>query len=272
MPTDSRDAILQLTAAGVSVLIDATGGQLPAIVHWGAGLPALTAQQAETLVGASVPVTSSNTVDLPPRPGLLPGHYSGWTGRPGLRGSFDGIGWSPKFRTQTVALNGTPVTASTSSGPGLLEISALDDAERLRLDLTLELLPGGLLRSRAQLTNLCDEKYTVEDLALSFPIPSEADGTAGLRRQPQLRTHPPAGHAADRHAPAREPQRPHRRRQRVHPARRNPRIRIRPRRSLGRPHGLERKPPALRRTRLHRRATARRRGTAPARRNTAGPR
>ncbi|PVZ55176.1 alpha-galactosidase [Arthrobacter sp. H-02-3] len=174
MPTDSRDAILQLTAAGVSVLIGATGGQLPAIVHWGAGLPALTAQQAETLVGASVPVTSSNTVDLPPRPGLLPGHYSGWTGRPGLRGSFDGIGWSPKFRTQTVALNGTPVTASTSSGPGLLEISALDDTERLRLDLTLELLPGGLLRSRAQLTNLCDEKYTVEDLALSFPIPAEA--------------------------------------------------------------------------------------------------
>lgn len=174
MPTDSRDSILQLTAAGVSVLIDAKGGQLPAIVHWGAGLPALTARQAETLVGASVPVTSSNTVDLPPRPGLLPGHHSGWTGRPGLRGSFGGIGWSPKFRTQTVALNGTPVTAFTSSGPGLLEISALDDADRLRLDLTLELLPGGLLRSRAQLTNLCDEKYTVEDLALSFPIPSEA--------------------------------------------------------------------------------------------------
>ncbi|CAN7323326.1 alpha-galactosidase [Arthrobacter sp. LjRoot78] len=174
MPTDNQGALLQLTAAGVTVLIDATAGQLPAIVHWGPALPALTADQARALLGASVPVAGSNTVDLPPRPGLLPGHHSGWTGRPGLRGSFDGAGWSPKFRTQTVALNGTPVTGFTSSGAGLLEVSALDDAGRLRLDLTLELLPGGLLRSRAELTNLCDEKYTLEDLALSYPIPAEA--------------------------------------------------------------------------------------------------
>ncbi|MBT2539029.1 alpha-galactosidase [Arthrobacter sp. ISL-69] len=174
MPTDSQGAILQLTAAGVSVLIDATDGQLPAVVHWGAELPALTAEQAQALVGASVPVTGSNTVDLPPRPSLLPGQHGGWTGRPGLRGSFDGVGWSTKFRTDTVSLNGTPVTGFTTSGAGLLEISALDDAGRLRLDLTLEMLPGGLLRSRAELTNLCDKTYTVDDLALSFPIPAEA--------------------------------------------------------------------------------------------------
>lgn len=174
MPTDNQGAILQLTAAGVSVLIDATAGQLPAIVHWGPALPALTAGQAQALVGASVPATGSNTLDLPPRPGLMPGQHSGWTGRPGLSGSFDGIGWSPNFHTRTLTLNGTAVTGFTSSGAGLLELSALDDAERLRLDLTLELLPGGLLRSRAQLTNLCDEKHTVEDLAVSFPIPAEA--------------------------------------------------------------------------------------------------
>ncbi len=35
MPTENPGAILHLTAAGVSVLIDATDGQLPAIVHWG---------------------------------------------------------------------------------------------------------------------------------------------------------------------------------------------------------------------------------------------
>ncbi|HEY9357198.1 MAG TPA: alpha-galactosidase [Arthrobacter sp.] len=174
MPADNQGAILHLTAAGVSVLIDATGGQLPAIVHWGAALPALTGDQAETMITASVPVTGSNTVDLPPRPGLLPGQHSGWTGRPGLRGSFDGTGWSPKFHVNNLTLNDTAVTGFTSSGAGVLEISALDDAGRLRLDLTVELLPGGLLRSRAELTNLCDKAYTVEDLALSFPIPAEA--------------------------------------------------------------------------------------------------
>jgi alpha-galactosidase len=50
MPTDSQGAILQLTAAGVSVLIDARGGQLPAIVHWGSGLPA-TAKRPKPWLG-----------------------------------------------------------------------------------------------------------------------------------------------------------------------------------------------------------------------------
>jgi len=194
MPTDSQGAILQLTAAGVSVLIDATDGQLPAIVYWGAELPALTADQSQALLGAGVPVTGSGTLDLPPRPSLLPGQHSGWTGRPGLRGSFDGIGWSPKFRNPTMTLNGTAVTGFTSSGAGILELSALDDTERLRLDLTLELLPGGLLRSRATLTNLSTERYSVEDLALSFPIPAEATelldfaGSHNYERIPQRGT------------------------------------------------------------------------------------
>ncbi|WP_026554718.1 alpha-galactosidase [Arthrobacter sp. 35W] len=194
MPTDNQGAVLQLTAAGVTVLIDATDGQLPAIIHWGPEIPALTADQAQTMVQASVPVAGSNTVDLPPRPSLLPGQHSGWTGRPGLRGSFNGIGWSPKFRTRTLALNGTPATGFISSGAGVLEFSAVDDAERLRLDLVLELLPGGLLRSRARLTNLCDMAYAVEDLALSFPIPAEASelldfaGNHNYERVPQRGT------------------------------------------------------------------------------------
>ena len=174
MPTPDQGAILHLIAAGVSVVIDATDGQLPAIVHWGAALPALTAGEAEALLGASVPVTGSNTVDLPPRPGLLPGQHSGWTGRPGLQGSFDGIGWSPKFRAHTVALDGAPVSGFVSSGAGAVTVSALDDAGRLRLDLTLELLPGGLLRSQAELTNLHEKAYTVDDVVLAFPIPAEA--------------------------------------------------------------------------------------------------
>ncbi|UVJ38112.1 alpha-galactosidase [Arthrobacter sp. CJ23] len=191
MSTDSQGAILQLTAAGVSVLVDATDGRLPAVVHWGAELPSLSAEQAGALVGASVPVTGSSTIDLPPRPGLLPGQESGWMGRPGLRGSFDGIGWSPKFHVHTVALNGAPVTGFASSGAGHVQFGAVDDTERLRLDLTLELLPGGLLRSRAELTNLSDKTYAVEDISLAFPIPVEATelldfaGSHNYERVPQ---------------------------------------------------------------------------------------
>ena len=174
MPSTSQDIILQLTAAGVTLVIDATSGHLPAITYWGPELPELTAQQARNLVEASIPVTGSSTADQPPRPGLLPGHHSGWTGRPGLRGSFAGVGWSPKFSTRTLTLDGADLTGFTASGSGRFHIGALDDTGRLRLNLTVELLPGGLLRSRAQLTNLSENNYTLEDLSLAFPIPAQA--------------------------------------------------------------------------------------------------
>lgn len=194
MPTDNPGATLHLTAGGVSVILDATNGQLPAIVHWGEQLPVLTAEEARTMVGASTPVTGSSTIDVPPRPGLLPGQDSGWMGRPGLRGSFDGIGWSPKFRVHTVALNGAPVTGFASAGAGRVLVSAIDDAQRLRLDLTLELLPGGLMRSRAKLTNLHEKTYAVDDVSLAFPIPAEATelldfaGSHNFERVPQRGT------------------------------------------------------------------------------------
>jgi len=197
MPTPSRGipgAILQLSAAGVSLVMDVTKGRLPAIVHWGAELPELTASQAETLAGATTPVAGSNTVDLPPRPAMLPEHHSGWSGRPGLRGSFDGSSWSPRFLTRTITMDGAPVTGFASSGAAVVEIRAVDDTDRLRLDLTVELLPGGLLRGRAQLTNLADGQYSLEDLALSFPIPAEATelldfaGNHNYERVPQRGT------------------------------------------------------------------------------------
>ena len=193
-PDQNQGAILHLRSAGVSVLLDATGGQLPALVHWGAELPDITPEQATTMVEASVPVTGSSTIDLPPRPGLLPGQDSGWMGRPGLRGSFGGVGWSPKFWTRTLTLNGSEVTGFASFGPGRAEVNAVDDTGRLQLTLVLELLPGGLMRSNAKLTNLCDETYALEDLSLAYPVPLEATevldftGSHNYERVPQRGT------------------------------------------------------------------------------------
>jgi alpha-galactosidase len=192
--TGSTNGVVQLNADGVTVLIDASAGQMPAITHWGAELPALTADQVAALVRASIPVVGSSTADLPPRPARVPGHHSGWTGRPGLQGSFDGGGWSPRFQTRAVTVDGTPVTGFTASGPAVVQINAVDDTERLRLDLTLELRPGGLLRARAQVTSLSEDRYTLEHLELSFPIPAEATelldfaGADTLERIPQRGT------------------------------------------------------------------------------------
>ena len=174
MPTDYQGAILHLTAAGVSVLLDVTDGRLPAIIHWGAELPALTAEHAQALVTASVPVTGSNTVDLPPRPSLVPGQASGWTGRPDYAAPSTASA-GHQSSTPTRGPQRRPSHRDTCPPvQAVLDVSAMDDAGRLHLDLTLELLPGGLLRSRARMTNLREEKYTVEDLSLAFPIPAEA--------------------------------------------------------------------------------------------------
>jgi alpha-galactosidase len=185
------DATVTLTAAGVTVLIDAGGGRLPAIVHWGRELPAPDAGEAAALVAASVPVVGPNNVERPPRVALLPEHHTGWGGRPGLRGSFAGRGWSPAFATRSVSLDGRAVSGEASAGPGVVEVVADDDSGRLRLDLTLELLPCGLLRGRAAVTNLAGEPYTVDEVVLSFPVPAEAaelldfTGRWGDERVPQ---------------------------------------------------------------------------------------
>ena len=202
-PPATPDVTLALTAAGVTVLVDAAAGRLPAIVHWGHSLPILDAVQAAALVAASVPVVGSNNVEVPPRVAVLPEHHTGWSGRPGLRGSFAGRGWSPAFTTRAVSLDGAPIAGFTSSGPGVVEVVADDDSGRLHLRLLLELLPTGLLRARASLRNLADEPYALEEVVLSFPVPGEATelldfaGRHNLERVPQRGPFPTGAHVRE---------------------------------------------------------------------------
>ena len=179
-----RSTVVTLQAPGVTVLIDVTAGVLPAIAHWGAELPGLDADRATALAAAALPVAGTNNLDDPPRVAVLPEHRTGWTGRPGLSGSFAGAGWSPAFTTSTVAVR-------HGVAGGSVEVEAVDDAGRLGLRLTIELLPSGLLRARAAVTNLAAEAYTVDDLVVAFPVPGSATelldfaGRWGLERVPQ---------------------------------------------------------------------------------------
>jgi alpha-galactosidase len=184
MQLEAEGSVVGLTAAGVTVLIDASAGALPAIAHWGAELPALDAEQAEALIAAAVPVAGTNGLETPARVAVLPEHRTGWTGRPGLSGSFAGVGWSPAFATISVSVQ-------RKAAGGVVEVDAVDDAGRLGLRVTIELLASGLLRARAAVTNLAAETYTVDDLVLSFPVPDAATelldfaGRHNLERVPQ---------------------------------------------------------------------------------------
>ena len=183
-----------LTAAGVSLVLDLGGGRLPRVLHWGAELPALGDGDAVALAESVAPVLAPSSIDEPSLVSLLPEHWTGWTGRPGLSGSRSGTAWSPRFTVTSAELDGTPVAltpGSTSSGPGSLRVRAADAVAGLDLELTVELTPEGLVRLRARLTNTGADGYGLADLVLALPVPAVARevldlaGRWGKERVPQ---------------------------------------------------------------------------------------
>ena len=160
MPTE----IVHLRAAGVSLVLDARDGFVPAVLHWGHDLGELDADELAALAVASRPTAGPNDLDAPRRaPALLPQHALGWNGRPGLAGSRGGRGWSPLFRLTELAVDG-----------GRVAVAATDDDAGLAVAVELELLPSGLVRQRATVTATAEGTYAVDGLALALPVPPAA--------------------------------------------------------------------------------------------------
>ena len=174
MPFDAGPAAAALTAGGVTVLVDLRERLVPAVTYWGPELPGLDDGLAAALIATAVPVPGSNDIEPRPRLALVPGHHTGWTGRPGLSGSSAGVGWSPAFTTTSVTLDGESVTGFAAAGAARLDVTATDDARRLELRLVLQMLPPGLLRVRATVRNLARETYGLDGLTVALPVPSDA--------------------------------------------------------------------------------------------------
>ena len=246
-PTRVRDlvptpvhALVNLRAAGVGVLLDLTDGQLPAVMHWGADLGPTNLEEARALVLADVRQVGANQVDTPLRTSLLPEHWTGWTGRPGLSGSRQGRAWSPKFTTVALRVDGEQVDASSTGTAFVDPGSAWSRSTRstrprgLALTLTLELHPSGLLRTRATRDQpgrgALPGRRPGAGPARCPPSPSELldfGGRWGKERIPQRRA------LRIGTAPAGGPQGPDRRRQRRRAARGHARVRLRRRARSG---------------------------------------
>ncbi len=168
---------VHLAASGVSVLLDVTDGRVPAIAHWGRALGTLEPEGLDALCEATTPPVPQNLVDVPVRVGLLPQVSDGWLGRPGLGGSRpDGSGWTPRLITRGLRIDGTPLTgAHAETGAAHVDLDLEDPEEGLAVLLELELLPTGLLRLRARLTNTGTGPYRLDELTLSLPVPATAD-------------------------------------------------------------------------------------------------
>ena len=197
--SEPLNTYVHLRADGLSAVLDLSDGRLPAIVHWGADLGELTGADVATLARAGVHPIVANIVDQPVRVGMLPEHHTGWVGRPGISGSRGGQGWSPKFTTTGLRVDGVAVGAGAEQpslltlGTSSLEISAADEVAGLGLLLRVELTAGGLLRSQAMLTNAGEDGYQLDDLVLAYPVPPVARelldlaGHWGRERVPQRR-------------------------------------------------------------------------------------
>ena len=194
----SVNATLLLRSGGVSLLLDVTDGQLPAVRHWGADLGELTVEDTSELIRSAVPHVGPNEVDDPIRVAVLPEHWTGWTGRPGLTGSRAGGSWTPRFTSVALRIDGQdapagPEPAFHTVGAGVVEVDAVDQAAQLELSLRFELFAGGLLRARARVRNRAEAVYQVDDLVLAFPVPTVASeildlaGRWGKERAPQRR-------------------------------------------------------------------------------------
>jgi alpha-galactosidase len=182
--------LIHLHADGVSMLLDARDGLLPSVVHWGESLPGLDEHSATALADAVTPLIAPNGVDLPVRVSILPEGHTGFTGRPGVSGSRGGRGWSPRFTTTDLRLDGDPVGNWVSAAAATLVVEATDDELDLDLTLTVEMTRSGLVRTRARLVNR-GEPYGLEGIVLALPVPTRAvelldfAGRWGLERFPQ---------------------------------------------------------------------------------------
>lgn len=203
--------LTHLRRAGVSLLLDTGGPDLPAVLHWGADLGPLTpAELAELAAGLRRPVRPGNPEHRPV--GIVPEHTHAWFGVPGLAGHRDGAAWSPYFRLTAIRLRdraaagragrtaepdggtaepdggtmepdgGTMEPAGAAAGApddagesALLTVVAVDVAAALELEIEVELDPGGLVRVRAGVRNTHPTgRYTVDQLGVALPVPPRA--------------------------------------------------------------------------------------------------
>ncbi|QFZ18858.1 alpha-galactosidase [Saccharothrix syringae] len=151
--------VTHLRAAGVSLVLDLSGGTLPRVRHWGADLGELSPAELDALLSAGAPQPIGFSVDGPVDVAVLPEQSAGWLGTPGVVGNRAGKDFSTAFRVVSV------------DGP---VFRAVDEAAGLALDLVVELTPAGLVRQRATLTNTGSGPFAVDAVNLTLPVPAEA--------------------------------------------------------------------------------------------------
>ena len=174
--------VVHLATDTVSLVLDARGGRLPTVVHWGAPLGRLSEEDLATLADTVVGPVAVSTPDAPVPVAVVPEASGGYQGRPGLRGHRSGTAWVTSFRVSDLRVTDSSV-----------EVVAEDPHALLHLEVTVELTPSGVARLRSRVTNDGSEPYTVDCLEAALPVPAQAvelldlTGHWARERHPQRR-------------------------------------------------------------------------------------
>ncbi|MRX42204.1 alpha-galactosidase [Agromyces kandeliae] len=173
--------IHHLRAAGVSLIVDARGAAVPAVLHWGSDLGALAPDALGALAAASVPAVPPSSIDTPLRLSLVPTIGEGWSGRPGVQfardpAAADGPLGADALRAPRFRLDADSVAAhsSTDAAGGTITFEVVDDDARVAVSSRLELTPEGVLRIRHRVANRGEGPLAVARLATILPVPARA--------------------------------------------------------------------------------------------------
>lgn len=162
--------VVQLSAAGVGLVVATPRDEMPTILHWGADPGPLTDDALAAVALPAIPDIATNASGLVLTVPVVPEGQSRWTGTPGLQGHRSGTSWSPKFVPR-----GVDVDVEGSGLGGTLKVLGEDLEAGLELTVTLELLPSGILRSRLEVKNTGEGSFTVNSLDVALPVPQRAD-------------------------------------------------------------------------------------------------
>jgi alpha-galactosidase len=160
-------SIHSLRASGTALILDCTG-RVPRVLHWGADLGDLHADDLAALSASAWPANPA----LPPDGtvySVMPTEYEGWTGRPGLSGHRSGRVATPRFVTESVEATAMGVRARLS-----------DPVAGLAVRVDYRMTAHGVLRCSATVTNTAEDSAPFElgELTLSMPLPSRATEVA----------------------------------------------------------------------------------------------
>ena len=208
-----------LRTEGVTAVIDLTdGNDFPRSAYWGADLGELSESEVAAIARSSEFPTAANIIDDPVKLAVLPEHWTGWLGPPGLSGSRSGRDWSPKFSTTALRVGGDDRSSVApgliaTDGPTEIEVDAVDEVAGLTVTVSLGLTAGGLLRARGgRHQHRCRRLRAARS---DSRLPGAAGGPRGAGHVRSLGqgADRPAQSVARGHPSPREPQRPYGRHQ-----------------------------------------------------------